>query len=151
MNSELFPIKKPVTDVTSITGFLCGIISELEKYVYLTGKVRTQSSSRRWIDEYQNRDEFDYQAYMKDNAPDLTQVIRGPKARQQRRELAKTRITIRIDEDTVKKFKQMVPDGRGYQSLINQALREWLAAQGVKELLQEELPSILEQAMSSVQ
>ncbi len=98
-----------------------------------------------------NRDEFDYQAYMKDNAPDLTQAIRGPEARQQRRELAKTRITIRIDEDTVEKFKQMVPDGHGYQSLINQALREWLAAQGVKELLQEELPLILEQAMSSVQ
>ncbi|MFB3040248.1 MAG: BrnA antitoxin family protein, partial [Candidatus Poribacteria bacterium] len=81
----------------------------------------------------------------------LIEAIKSPEARQQRRELAKTRITIRIDEDTVKKFKQMVPDGRGYQSLINQALREWLVAQGVKELLQEELPSILEQAMSSVQ
>ena len=45
-----------------------------------------------------NRDEFDYQAYMKDNAPDLTQVICGPEARQQRRKLAKTRITIRIGD-----------------------------------------------------
>ncbi len=32
-----------------------------------------------------NRDELDYQAYMKDNAPDLTQVVCGPEARQQRR------------------------------------------------------------------
>ncbi|MCH8290102.1 hypothetical protein IH992_03205 [Candidatus Poribacteria bacterium] len=32
-----------------------------------------------------NRDEFDYQAYMKDNAPDLAQVVCGPEVRQQGR------------------------------------------------------------------
>ena len=95
--------------------------------------------------------EFDYPAYMKENSPDPTQMNRGPQARQKRREVAKTRITIRIDEEIIEQFKQMIPEGRGYQSLINQALREWLAAQGVKALLQEELPSILDKAVSSIQ
>ncbi len=95
--------------------------------------------------------EFDYQAYMKDNPPDLTKIHRGPDARQKRREIAKTRITIRVDAEIIDQFKGMVPDGRGYQSLINQALREWLAAQGVKELIQEELPKMVSEAVSSVQ
>jgi uncharacterized protein (DUF4415 family) len=95
--------------------------------------------------------EFDYQVYMKKNSPDAAQIYRGPDARQKRREAAKARITIRIDEEIIEQFKQMIPEGRGYQSLINQALREWLAAQSVKELLQEELPGILGQAISSIQ
>ena len=93
-------------------------------------------------------DELDYKAYTRDNPPDPTQMTRGPEARFRRRELAKTRITIRIDEEIVEQFKQMTPDGRGYQSLINQALREWLAAQGIKELLQAELPTIVSEAVS---
>ena len=32
--------------------------------------------------------EFDYQAYMKENAPDLGEIHRGPEARQKRREAA---------------------------------------------------------------
>jgi uncharacterized protein (DUF4415 family) len=95
--------------------------------------------------------EFDYQAYMRDNSPDFVRMNRGSDARQKRREVAKTRITLRIDTEIVEQFKQMIPEGRGYQRLINQALREWLAAQGVKELLQEELPSILSQAVLSIQ
>lgn len=92
--------------------------------------------------------EFDYKVYTRDNPPDAAQMNRGSEARSRRRELAKTRITIRIDEEIVEQFKQMTPDGRGYQSLINQALREWLAAQGIKELLQAELPAIVSQAVS---
>ncbi len=94
--------------------------------------------------------EFDYQAYMKQNPPDATQVYRGPDARQKRRGAAKARITIRIDAEIIEQFKQMAPEGRGYQSLINQALREWLAVQGVKELLQEELPGLLDKAIGSI-
>jgi uncharacterized protein (DUF4415 family) len=95
--------------------------------------------------------EFDYQAYLRENSLDATQIQRGPDARQKRREVAKTRITIRIDAELIEQFKEMAPEGRGYQSLINQALREWLTAQGVKALLQEELPGILSQAVSSIQ
>ncbi|MBI3336415.1 BrnA antitoxin family protein [Candidatus Peregrinibacteria bacterium] len=84
---------------------------------------------------------------MRENTPVPTQIQWGPDARQKRREVAKTRITLRIDEEIVEPFKQLAPEGRGYQRLINQALREWLSAQGVKEWLQEELPAILSQAI----
>ena len=54
----------------------------------------------------------------------------------------KDRITIRLDQDILKAFKQLAGEG-AYQPLINQALREWLTAQSVKELLREELPGII--------
>ncbi|MCZ6679204.1 MAG: BrnA antitoxin family protein [Candidatus Poribacteria bacterium] len=95
--------------------------------------------------------EFDYQAHMRENAPDSTKIHCGQGARQERRKVEKTRITIRVDAEIVEQFKQMVPHGRGYQSLINQALQEWLAARGVKELLKEELPSILLKLVSEIQ
>ena len=95
--------------------------------------------------------EFDYQAYIKESAPDASQIHRGPDARQKRREVAKTRITIRIDAEIIDEFKQIVPKGKGYQSLINQALREWLAVQSVKELLAEELPEILLKVAKDIQ
>lgn len=95
--------------------------------------------------------EFDYQTYTRHHPPDPSQLQHGPQARQRRREPAKSRITIRIDTDVLDQFKQMVPDGQGYQSLINQALREWLIAQGVKELVQGELKEITAKAISSIQ
>lgn len=95
--------------------------------------------------------EFDYQTYMRENAPDPSQIHRGLDARQKRREVAKTRIAIRVDAEIIEQFKQMLPEGRGYQSLINQALREWLDAQGVKALLKAELPDILSEAVSEIQ
>jgi len=49
----------------------------------------------------------------------------------------------------VKQFKNLVPGGHGYQTLINQALQEWLTAQSVKELLREEVGAILHKAASN--
>lgn len=95
--------------------------------------------------------EFDYQAYMRENPPDLARIHRGSHERQERRETGKTKITIRIDQEVIEQFKKMGPEGRGYQNLINQALREWLAAQGVKELVREELSEMVDKAISSIQ
>jgi uncharacterized protein (DUF4415 family) len=97
-----------------------------------------------------NDKEFDYKAYMVENPPDPKKIRRGPQARQKRREAIKTRITIRIDEEIIEQFKQMMPEGRGYQSLINQALRDWLSAQGVKELISKELPEMIHKAVASI-
>lgn len=94
--------------------------------------------------------EFDYQVYMRQEAPDSTKIQRGPQARQKRRETAKSRITIRIDTEVIEQFKQLVPAGQGYQSLINHALREWLVAQGVKELVRDELKEMTEQLVASL-
>ena len=38
------------------------------------------------------KEEFDYQAYLKENPPDLTNATRGPEAREKRREAALARI-----------------------------------------------------------
>ena len=55
----------------------------------------------------------------------------------------KQKITIRLDRDLIEAFKALTPDGKGYQLLINQALRDWLTAQSVKEMIRKELPGIV--------
>jgi len=69
------------------------------------------------------RDEYDFQ-----------KGIRGaiePKSAE------KTRITIRLDEDIIAWFRKQVLDSGGgnYQTLINQALREYIDHQTLEELL----------------
>ena len=93
---------------------------------------------------------FDYRASMKETSPEPGEIKRGLKARRKRREISKARITIRIDEDVINEFKQLVPEGKGYQSLINQALREWIEAQGVKALISKDLSEMIGKAVSSV-
>ncbi len=59
----------------------------------------------------------------------------------------KTRITIYLDNDVIEAYRQMGDDaGRGYQTLINRALRESLAnksiavdAKTLRRILREEL------------
>ena len=95
--------------------------------------------------------DFDYPVYIRDNPPDLTKIISAQEANQRRREIGKNRTIVAVDTEIVEQFRAMVQDGRNHRELINQALREWLAAQGGKELLQGELPAILSQAMSESQ
>ena len=38
----------------------------------------------------------------------------------------KQQITLRLDADVVNWFKEQAPDGRGYQTKINRALREYV-------------------------
>ncbi len=97
------------------------------------------------------KNKLDYKKLLKESGPDQGTLRRGQAARKQRMETAKNRITIRIDEDILEDFKDMVPEGKGYQSLINRALREWLDARGVKELISKELPGLLGKAVSAVQ
>ena len=86
-----------------------------------------------------SKEEFDYQAYTKTHPPDASNIQRGTEARRQRFEAAQKRQAIRIDEDVLDEFRQLTPDVQEYERLINQALREWLSARNVKELVREEL------------
>ena len=55
---------------------------------------------------------------------DLTEATRGPAVKHP----GKTRITILLDGEVVAAFRARAKDtGRGYQTAINQALREYLA------------------------
>lgn len=40
----------------------------------------------------------------------------------------KSQLTLRVDADVIDWFKRESPDGRGYQTHINKALREYMAA-----------------------
>lgn len=94
--------------------------------------------------------EFDYQTYMRHNPPDPAQMQQGPEARRQRRDMAKSKITIRIDPDILEQFKQMVPDGQGYQRLINHALREWLMARDIQDVVRRELSTMTAQIIAAI-
>lgn len=92
-------------------------------------------------------DDFDYEAYSRTHAPDPAKVRRGREARVERRAGAKHRITIRLDEDVIDEFRDLAPDGHGYQALINRALREWLSARDVKELIRSDLREMVRAAV----
>jgi uncharacterized protein (DUF4415 family) len=96
-------------------------------------------------------EEFDYQAYTRDNSPELSKIQRGTETRKQRFETAKLKSIIRIDEDILEQFRQMTPQHENYEKFINQALREWLSAETMKELVREELHQMVQTVLSSSQ
>lgn len=87
--------------------------------------------------------DFDYQSYTRKTPPHPVKIHRGAEARQQRFAAAVARHAIRIEEDVLAQFQQLAPQAQGCEKLVNQALREWLSAKGVKELVREELQQIL--------
>ena len=94
---------------------------------------------------------FDYEAYARRNSPESTRIQRGPDARRQRFEAAKTRRTIYIDGDILEQFRQLAPENQRYVTVINQALREWLFANDLKDLVREELQQMVQKALVSIQ
>jgi uncharacterized protein (DUF4415 family) len=90
--------------------------------------------------------DFDYENYYATTKPDPDKLVPSQEARARRRDMAKQRITIRIDHDILERFKHMANED-GYQTLINHALRQWLEAQSVQALLREELPDLILQAI----
>jgi uncharacterized protein (DUF4415 family) len=96
-------------------------------------------------------EEFDYPRHVKQHGVEAKKVSRGTRAREMRRAGVKERITIRIDQDVLERFKELTPQGQGYQSLINEALRDWLSARGVKELIREELEEMTEKVVLAIQ
>ena len=74
---------------------------------------------------------------------DLSKAKRGPVVKPK----GKTRITICLDDDVIEAFRSLGDEqGRGYQTLINEALRETLSsaqrpvdAKTLRRILREEL------------
>jgi len=91
---------------------------------------------------------FDYQGHAREQGPNTGLIRRAAKRHSTISEVGKQRITIRIDDEILEEFKRLVPGGRGYQSLINHALREWLAARGVKELVRDELREVIQEVVA---
>lgn len=96
-------------------------------------------------------EEFDYPAYTRTHAPDKTKIQQGTEHRQARFEAAQGRGAIRIERDILEQFKQIAPDASDYESAINAALREWLAAKTLKALLHDEFQHIEQTILSTIQ
>jgi len=92
---------------------------------------------------------FDYQSYMKENSPKSVTIQRGTEARKQRSEAAIKKFSVRIEDDVFEQFQQLVLPGSDNEKLINQALREWLSARSVKELVRTELKQVIRKTFSS--
>ena len=97
------------------------------------------------------QDNLNDDARIKAIKPDKEKLVPSQLARQARRKAAeqKQRITIRVDSDILEEFKDLAGEEGSYQSLINLALRQWLEAQGLKELLRKDLPELVQQAIRS--
>ncbi|MDQ3010524.1 MAG: hypothetical protein M3X11_07455 [Acidobacteriota bacterium] len=94
---------------------------------------------------------FDYQAYMRETPPDPAQIRRGIAARQQRLDAAIGRQPIRIDPDILQQFGQLTAEEQSAEQLINQALRQWLAADGIREMVRAEIQLAVRQSLSASQ
>ena len=74
---------------------------------------------------------------------DFSKVKRGPVVSQ----VGKTRITIYLDDDVIEAFRERADGaGRGYQTMINETLREYLGrsrepvdADTIRKIVREEL------------
>jgi len=84
---------------------------------------------------------------------ELRTLGRGPEALRRRLAQAagpKVQLTIRLDADVVERFRELAGEDGNYQTLINQALREWLTAGSVRDLIRAdvaEMRRILEEAL----
>jgi uncharacterized protein (DUF4415 family) len=83
--------------------------------------------------------------------PDPAKIHRGTVDRQRRLETTLKLRTVRIDEDILEQFQQLAAAGQNSEQLINQALREWLSAQSMKELVRVEIQAAVQQSLASFQ
>lgn len=96
-------------------------------------------------------DNFDYQAYVRETPPNPSEIRRGTSERRQRYDAAMLRLAVKVDEDLLNQFRQLASEDRSCEQLINQALREWLSAQGMKEMVRAEIQRAVQQSLSSAQ
>jgi uncharacterized protein (DUF4415 family) len=96
-------------------------------------------------------EDFDYQTYMRENPPDPAKIQRGLEARRQRFEATMKKLSVRIERDIFDQFQKLASPDQDCGKLINQALREWLSAKGIKELIRTELRQVVRSEFSSFQ
>ena len=93
----------------------------------------------------------DYQVNRRETPPDPPQIRRGAAARQKRLDATLKRQAIRIDPDILQQFGQLAAEGQSAEQLINQALRQWLAADGIREIVRAEIQVAVRQSLSAAQ
>ena len=93
--------------------------------------------------------EFDYYSYTQTNPPDASKIKRGTGLRMKRFETKTLQDRIRIDQDILTEFDTLASHAKEREQLINKALREWISARSVKELVQQELSRIIRETLES--
>ena len=99
----------------------------------------------------QDNDNFDYQAYTRETPPDPAKITHGLAERELRRAKAMLEQSVRIDPATLEQFRQRAGNGQSCEQLINQALREWLATDGLKDVLRAEIHTAVKQSLATQQ
>lgn len=98
-----------------------------------------------------DNDTFDYQANMREVPPDPTKITRGSAERELRRAKAMLEQSVRVDPATLEQFHQRAANGQSYEQLINQALREWLVTDGLKDVLRAEIHAAIQESLAVAQ
>lgn len=84
--------------------------------------------------------------------PTPSKIHRGPAELERRRaEAALLYQHVRIERQNFEQFRQLAANGQSAEQLINQALREWLSAQGMREMLRTEIQLAVRQSLSGIQ
>jgi hypothetical protein len=91
-------------------------------------------------------DEFDYPAFIKNNPPDPAKIRRGIAAREQRVEAVMQQRAVRVESEILAQFQEITVPDQNAEQIINQALREWLSAKDLKEMIRGELQEAVQQA-----
>ena len=94
--------------------------------------------------------DFDYQAYTRENPPNPARINRGKEARERRRAAAVIRPAVRVEQEILAQFQELAAPGQSAEQAINQALREWLAAKELKGMIRAELQDAVHQAFVQV-
>ena len=98
-----------------------------------------------------NEEDFDYQAYTRDNPPNPAKINYGPEARERRRAAAIIRPAVRVEQEILAQFQELAAPGQSAEQAINQALREWLAAKELKEMIRSEVHDAVQRAFIQAQ
>jgi hypothetical protein len=93
-----------------------------------------------------NDDNFDYRAFIINNPPDPLKIRRGIAAREQRVEAVMQQRAVRVESEILAQFQEITVPDQNAEQIINQALREWLSAKDLKEMIRGELQEAVQQA-----
>ena len=93
-----------------------------------------------------NDDNFDYPAFVKNNPPNPENIRRGIAARERRVEAVMKRPVVRVETEIFSRFQEIAAPGQTAEQIINLALREWLSAKDLKEMIRGELQEAVQQA-----
>lgn len=94
-------------------------------------------------------EEFDYQTYTRENAPDPTKIRSYDERQAKWQEAAENKTIVALDREIVEKFEQLGSSRKEAILLMNTALREWLTTRDMKQLIKDDFQHMLADTLAS--